>query len=177
MEGVKRSDEIRRIRTSEKWCPAHLYLNVHLSAIWGRSVASGTPKRQRIYFVCTSKNGNEQQIEVRLGSEGLPHYARDRAASMAGLSVRELVDVCFLDVQRSTSTRERDACSRIYCYRRRGCEKSRARPREWVVAVAHELSGIYALCYNSNNNGRSTRRQGLWGVGREEWMDGWKDDG
>ncbi len=88
----------------------------------GKVVALGTPKRQRIYFVCTPKNGNEQQIEVRLGSEGVPHYARDRAASMAGLSVRELVDVCFLDV-RCTSTRERDACSRIYCYRRRGCER------------------------------------------------------
>lgn len=78
---------------------------------------------------------------MRLGSEGVPHYARDRAASMAGLSVRELVDVCFLDV-RCTSTRDRDACSRIYCYQRRGCEESRARPLEWVVAVVHELSGI-----------------------------------
>lgn len=65
---------------------------------------------------------------MRLGSEGVPHYARDRAASMAGLSVRELVDVCFLDVLCSTSTRERDACSGIYCYRGRGCEQSRARP-------------------------------------------------
>ena len=87
----------------------------------GKVVASGTPKRQRIYFVCTPKNGNEQQIEVRLRSEGVPHYARDRAASMAGLSVRELVEVYFLDVQCGTSTRERDACSGIYCYRGRGC--------------------------------------------------------
>lgn len=109
----------------------------------GKVVASGTPKRQRIYFVCTPQNGNEQQIEVRLGRESVPHYARDRAARMAGLSVRELVDVCFLDVQCSTSTRERDACSGIYCYRRWGCEESRARPQDWMVAAVHELSGIH----------------------------------